>query len=456
MNPDKRKRVALILLNKQYLISWVDSGNIDRMVDTGDFDISVFAPKQISELMPKQEKYKSFQIESIEPTNAATHLVAMNWVAMREKSSTFRFALQRTFRTDYWFWVYQLGLLSAVKQSFKNLKTVVWNTRKKHLTVLYFFRPFRVFGNRYQKALGKSSVLPLEIRNKELDWLIIPCNAIDELITDYISEAKQLGIQTLVAIDNWDNLTSKSVYVIKPDHLTVMGRLCVEHARRIHEIPEDQVHPFGLPRFDGYRRNLLEQPIARVKTRPQVLYAGFSMAHSEKRVVDAIANFLDAKYGTGEIEVVYRPHPIPIPRIDPYELTNLNISIHDHGNLERTSLPGLTNGLVDSLNSASVVVGAPTTLMLESMILGRPCVIDVTEDVFHRTNASNSAQNFVHMKDLLAVEQLKIGHTIDEVVKCVDELLSIGSKTTKYNMTHLYDVSAPLYIDQLMSFFLQA
>ena len=374
-------------------------------------------------------------------------------MALRSKSSTFRFSLERTFRSDYWFFSFRLGLRAGLSQTIRNLKTVIWNVHKKRLTVLYYFAPMRILGYRFKKKLGNEKKLPHQIRESTYRWLVIPCNAIDELTTDYLAEAQKLKIQTIIAIDNWDNLTSKSVYVTKPSFLTVMGSHCVEHAQKIHGISSHQVLPIGIPRFDGYRTVFKNQITEnKTKTPKRVLYAGFSIAHSEKRVVDALANFLDKKYGPNTIEVIYRPHPIPIARIDQYEFSNKNIIVHDHGNLERTSLPGLSNGLIDSLFSADVIVGAPTTLMLESMILGRPCVIDLTNDGYHRTTSSNSSKHFVHMKDLLAIPNLNIGKDIHSIIRHVDELLNLQLDRMDYNMSHLFDVTAPLYSEQLLEF----
>jgi hypothetical protein len=452
MTDDSKIRVALVVLNRQYLISWFDSGTTDLLIDSGLCEVSVFAPQHVLDLLPTETKYKKFKIDSIEASSAATHLVAMNWVSLRSKSSTFRFSLQRTFRSDYWFFAFRLGIIQGFKQTVLNAKTVLWNLRKKRLTVLYFFRPFRILARRHRTKLGKMNVLPEGIRNGNFDWMFIPCHAIDELMTDYIAEARQIGLKSLVAIDNWDNLTSKSVYVVKPDYLTVMGSKCIEHAKNIHEIPRESVLTFGLPRFDAYRKYLRSNPTV-VRTAPKrVLYAGFSMAHSEKRIVDAIANHLDEKFGAGVVEVHYRPHPIPIPRIDKYEIANPNVVSNSHGSLPRTGMPTMDNGYIAAMQEADVVVGAPTTLMLEAMLLGRPCVIDLTTDPFHRTTASNAAKHFVHMHDLLAVPGLDAGRTISEILSAVDVLLTKDVESVDYDIDHLYNTADALYGEQLLAF----
>jgi hypothetical protein len=449
---NEKKKIALVILNPQYLTSWIDSGLAEYLSNSEFLEVDVFAHRDVADLIPKIANRDVIKIQTVKASAASTHLVAMNWVALRSKSSTFKFSLQRTFRSDYWFFPLRLGLIKGLRQTFHNLKTVLWNLRKKRLTVLYFFKPFRVFAFLRKRRLGKSQILPDEIRVGGYDWLIIPCHAIDELMTDYIAEAKEIGVKSLVAIDNWDNLTSKSVYVVKPDYITVMGGRCIEHARDIHEIDSSSVLPFGLPRFDAYRLHQQRNSVPMVKPKKRILYAGFSVAHSEKRVVDAIADHVEKKYGFESVEVHYRPHPIPIKRIDPYELRNKNTVLFNHGDLKRTRLPGMSSDFLDSMLQADVVIGAPTTLMLEAMLLGRPCVIDLTTDKFHRTTASNSAKHYVHMRDLLAIPGLKVGRTLEEVVSAIDELLMKNTDSTNYAISHLYNTADQPYAEQLLYF----
>jgi hypothetical protein len=279
----------------------------------------------------------------------------------------------------------------------------------------------------------------------------VPCNALDELMTDYLAHAKQIGLRSLLALDNWDNLTSKSAFVVQPDVVTVMGEKCVQYAMEIHDSDPKSVLPIGLPRFDVYRSLKKNGGAGKNSSKKQVLYAGFSLAHSEKRVVDALANYLDAKYGPGVVEVYYRPHPLGVPRIDDYEINNAHVVVTEHGELSRTGLPHMDDEFINALTEADVVVGAPTTLMLEAMLVGRPCVLDITSDKFHRTTAGNAARRYTHMKDLLAVSELARGETIEQLSMEVEKILDAGVAGIDYEIAHLYDITTASYTDQLLS-----
>ena len=44
--------IALVLLNKQYLISWIDSGTTDLLIDSELCEVSIFVPEHVFELLP--------------------------------------------------------------------------------------------------------------------------------------------------------------------------------------------------------------------------------------------------------------------------------------------------------------------------------------------------------------------------------------------------------------------
>jgi hypothetical protein len=448
-------KIALVLLNPQYIRSWIDNGLIDKLIDDGEIEVTIFAPLHLVERISEYTNVEKVLIDSIEPSFASTHLVAMNWIENRKRSTTFQFALKRTFCTDYKVFVFERGLSDSLEQAKKNLKTILFNVSKKRLVVIYLFKPMRLIRRFLSRQLGTQQYLPEAIVSERFDWLFIPCNAIDEIITDYLSSAKKLRLKTLIAIDNWDNLTSKSVFVEKPDFLTVMGESCIEHAVDIHSIERSQVLPFGLPRFDTYRNGVLSSRKNKLDLTIDVLYAGFSLPHAEIAVVNYLWEGLKSHFPNREIRFVYRPHPIPIPRIDDVKAVAPGIVTTQHGKLERTNMPKMDEDYLLSMLNADVVVGAPTTMVFEAMILGRPCIIDGTSDQFHRTNAASAIQNYTHMKDLLTVTNLPIANDVEEILKQLVAMIEQKVQFVNYEMNHLYDKKQPPYSAQLKDFLIK-
>lgn len=445
-------KVALVLLNPQYIRSWIDNGLIDELIEDNEIEVTIFAPQHVIERISEYTNIEKVLIDSIEPSFASTHLVAMNWIEKRKRSTTFQFALKRTFCTDYKVIVFERGISDSLKQAKKNLKTILFNVSKKRLVIIYLFKPMRLIRRLLSRRLGTQQYLPEAIVSERFDWLFIPCHAIDEIITDYLSSAKKLGLKTLIAIDNWDNLTSKSVFVEKPDYLTVMGERCIEHAVDIHSIERSKVLPFGLPRFDTYRNGVLGSQKSNLDSKIEILYAGFSLPHAEIAVVNYLWQRLKSHFPNHEIRFVYRPHPIPIPRIDGVKEVVPGVVTTQHGKLERTNMPKMDEEYLASMINADVVIGAPTTMVFEAMLLRRPCIVDGTSDRFHRTNAASSIQNFTHMKDLLTVSNLPIANDAEVMLKLLVEMIEQKVQFVDYEMAHLYDKRQPTYGTQIKKF----
>ena len=89
--------------------------------------------------------------------------------------------------------------------------------------------------------------------------------------------------------------------------------------------------------------------------------------------------------------------------------------------------------------------------MLEAMLIGRPCVLDITSDKYHRTTAGNAARRYTHMRDLLAVRELARGETHEQLIIEVNRVLESGVASMDYGIHHLYDTTAASYVEQLKS-----
>ena len=449
-----KTKLSIVLLSREYIRSWIDSGLVKSLLESGHFEINIYVNQDLAGLLDRHQEYKVVVLDQTDSTQSAKILNDLSWAIGRTRSLTFQFTFERIFFTDNRIYPIELGIRKSTVWLLRNLRTAIRNIKSKRRILGYSILPRCLTSRIKSNALAQVGKIPIEIKEFNPDWLIIVCNTINPTVVDYLAETRKIGIKTIVAIDNWDNLTSKSVFALTPNYLTVMGKQCVNHAISIHGINSNSVLPFGLPRFDIYRSLKKDGVPAKNLTPKRVLYAGFSLAHSEKRVVDALADYLDIKYGPGVVEVHYRPHPAPNPRIDDYEIKNSHVDVTEYRDLSRTGMPHMNEEFINALAEANVVVGAPTTLMLEAMLVGRPCVLDITSDKFHRTTAGNAAQRYTHMRDLLAVRDLARGETIDQLISAVNKILDAGTTTVSYEIEHLYDTGGPSYAEQLTSILL--
>jgi hypothetical protein len=116
-------------------------------------------------------------------------------------------------------------------------------------------------------------------------------------------------------------------------------------------------------------------------------------------------------------------------------------------------MPDMNQEFLDALLTADVIVGAPTTLMVEATLVNRKCVLDLTIDKFHRTTSGLMAKKFTHVLDLTAIQQIPRGETIDGLILEINKLLEEdGPNCAHYPIDHLYHTRDRPYADQLISF----
>ena len=64
--------------------------------------------------------------------------------------------------------------------------------------------------------------------------------------------SKFLKSKILFLVDNWDNISSKTIFIEKPDAISVWGDQTVKHANLIQKINKKKIFKLGSPKFDNY------------------------------------------------------------------------------------------------------------------------------------------------------------------------------------------------------------
>lgn len=347
----------------------------------------------------------------------------------------------------------------AYDQHIELLNVLMWRFRKRSSTFMFRFlilywpktskfhhenptkNPFRKVA-RYLKALkypflgnfivSRISLPALKARirvNAEIDahlkrlrpdLVILPASAYDPIGTDLVTLSPQYGYQTLFLIDNWDNLSSKSVLWKKPDFLCVWGEQTRQHATAIHDMAPDSVFPVGTPRFETYYSN--SKPSSPYPFR-YVLFCGCSEPFDE---ITAL-HLLDAEISAnqdffGEMKVIYRPHPSRHKRFcdDLFRKENFSNVMLDRQIVSHYYQPDADfqpdlEYYPALLFNATVVVAPLTTMVIEALICGKPVVAIVYDDDVHFTSPHNTYKYFHHFKGIEAVHGLQFCHRKDNL-----------------------------------------
>lgn len=338
----------------------------------------------------------------------------------------------------------------ADRAHYELFNVLTWRHRKRSRTFYYrFSRFYKTYPNRgarnrlrnldgYRQAakyvllgnrfVGKLAIpwlirrVPMNLDLEQLvqrvrpDLVLMPCSAYDPIGNDLARLGRKHGFKTMFLVDNWDNLSSKSIFWVAPDYLGVWGEQSRRHAREIHGIEPQRVSLLGTPRFESYYK-VAKETVQRHYPFPYVLFCGSALAFNELEALHALDRELASDRGRyGELKIVYRPHPWRQPRLCPDQFRESDFA---HVVLDQQVAPAYYRNDVKAvlpldyypslLAGAQVVVCPLTTMLVESLISRTPVLALVYDDQVHYTSPHNAYRYYLHFEGLERMAGLRLG-----------------------------------------------
>ncbi len=392
------------------------------------------------------------------PTNVRIYEFSRSWstrawriqstmilVGNRSKSSSFGFWLQRAILgNEYWdkrSISFLIGKIRSIAFAiFKNpffYLALIPPIRYLLVSILKFFLYFKDNTKDYIPKGTHIVVLPSQGGSEwDVEEIIRNCN--------------RANLVCVLAIDNWDNLTSKQVIRFKPTFVTVMGQSAVEQAIKIHGFRRETILPIGLPRFNSYRGVNRIKPIQKVYQNTfRINYLGFSLPYDEVQVINGLVKDLK-NLKDPHVEMHYRPHPFRKLRFKESSIDrSVTVYSNDRKGKPENSLPN-PSLYKEHIAKFDLIIATPTTMALEVMALGIPCIIDAIDDGVHRSSAGNAFNNYLHMKDLEIIPGLAIAKKYEDLLQYVLQNYNHRQKEIKYDLEKIINLKEETYIEQLI------
>jgi|AntAceMinimDraft_12_1070368.scaffolds.fasta_scaffold08214_3 hypothetical protein len=279
-----------------------------------------------------------------------------------------------------------------------------------------------------------SPTLDALTREGDFDLIIFPSAAFEPIVPDLIQLGRIRGIPTLTLIDNWDNLTSKTVYWNKPDHIAVWGEQARIQAETIHSFSREQIHLVGTPRFDSYFEGRNGHQAESPYSFPYLLFVGSAMPFDELDALERIEAALAAHPETPRgLKIVYRPHPWQQKRRVPtlFRETDFSRTILDQQIADAYASgvePETTNRAFQPdldyypalLSHAVAVIGPLTTMLFEAALCLRPVVALSYPDGHHFTT---NRRYLLHFEGLERIPGFSFCDSKDQLEKLVSDAL---------------------------------
>ena len=256
-----------------------------------------------------------------------------------------------------------------------------------------------------ERVIPVNPALETFMREQNPDLLLVtPLIELGSQQVDYVKCARRLGIRSALCVASWDNLTSKGLIRVIPDHVLVWNEAQEREAIELHGVAPERVVITGAQLFDRWfdgkpsrSREDFCRTVGLDPDRPFVLYVGSSMFIAPDEVPFA-ERWLSALRASGDpalagVGALVRPHPANARQWRTFDASAGNVALWPPIGTDANA-PDFRRDYFDSLYYSAAVVGINTSAQLEAGILDRP-VFTVSAPEF--AHAQDGTLHFQHL-----------------------------------------------------------
>jgi hypothetical protein len=276
------------------------------------------------------------------------------------------------------------------------------------------------------------------IESERPDAVVHPSVLDGSFINDLSELCRKSGIPFIVAMNSWDNPSTKRSVVAMPTWLLVWGNQTKDHAVRFVGMPPDRIVPFGAAQFDVFRepprrtRADLAKALGIPADRHLFLFAGSNAQTDEFGTL----MMLDQAIDSGRLPravIVYRPHPWGGggrggSRLATARFKHVIVDPHMRGYITAlaTGDPGITlpdyRDTHELLALVDAVISPMSTILVEAALHEKPVIVHVpTSD--DPLSPLGSALPLLHFEEFLALPDVRLTRTDSELSSAIHDLL---------------------------------
>ena len=353
------------------------------------------------------------------------------------------------------------------------IKTILfyasWFFRATFLRFLIRFLSYNPQFKIFNSIVVKKFRYPDELYSYFLDHpsdLIIFISQANESIGVYLTQIqKRLSRKILFLIDNWDNLSSKSVLWELPDYIATWGEQSSQHAIKIQGFKTDQVFNLGTARFLSYPY-LRNQSISSMLNYEYVLFLGSSLQFNEIEVLKRLDSELNNHRNEyNEIKILYRPHPFGYNLDKELELRNFS-NVEIDPNVSFTSKP--TSNFLSSdylaalISNSRFIVGGLTSMLIEGSIFGKNIIGLVHKEKYNISSPRKVYEKYEHLNCLNELPNLELCFDLRDLPILFRHFMkksAIPQNEIDEKLNFFYNIKEPNYaykLDSILETILQS
>ncbi len=400
------KKILFVLSNNLFVRNYIRTKVFDRLFNQFDCELLVNQNINFKNEVAKINGFKGFYQNSEKYT--LIHSLIFNALTIKysDRSTSFAYRLRRTLPAlnfliikPYWRIPLRLMKFLFFSSLIRFMRSLL---RLSFVNSLYL--------KFLKKILKPNKFLKSFILKGKYDLVVLPSSAYESEAIDIVSISEETGCKVALLIDNWDNLSSKTVLWKKPHFVCVWGEQSKKHAINIQGIPAKNVFVIGTPRTDHYfslRNSKLPSPFKF----PYVLFVGTAVNFDEEGLVRNIDKVISKnKHIWPKLKLVYRPHPWRqnISKIEQNLGENVLVDPQLSSNLgdKTTGFQPDLQYYPNLIANSEIIMGGFTSMLIESMIFYKKFLVFAHADKRYVTNMKDFYEGLEHFRGLEKLDNI--------------------------------------------------
>lgn len=254
----------------------------------------------------------------------------------------------------------------------------------------------------------------------------------DQIISN---TAKKSGIDTFYLMDNWDNISSKSVFWSLPTFVGTWGPQTTKHAIEIQGFKPNQIIQIGSARFSNYLDSDKFMKSSQYNFK-YILFIGSYYRYKELELLMQLDRYISQNSGVyRDIRVIYRPYP-GSERIRQFQTLNLNniqldsatITLYEQ-ELLKNDIDKLkvkmapSNYYPELIGNSLFCIGGLSSMILEATLMNKMYLAIAFSEKHNILSPHNYLESFTHLEEIEILPNLKICRNDNILFSHMDKLM---------------------------------
>ena len=410
-----KKKILIVISSNLFIRNYILTDAFSRL--EMKYDCHYIANKNITivnEIIDKNGFKEFYEIDKKTQKIHQNIFDALMW-RYRDKSSSFLFRIMRATPS--------LKRVLSGPRGRIHLRLAKWMVIKPYILMKRMLLDVdQIYQWYFTKKISKiqpNSILRSYIERNKYSLVIFPSSAYDVEGIDIAWICEENNTNSLFLIDNWDNLSSKTIMWKRPSYLGVWGEQSRQHAVYIQGFKEKNITLLGTPRFNNYFKDR-ELKINNYFDHKYILFVGTALDFDEEGLLLIIDNVVEKyKKKWGNIKVIYRPHPWRQNNCQVKSSYGVNIftdpqilALNNDKSIKTQPDLEYYSGL---LKNAEFVMGGLTTMLIEGLIFRKQFLAFIHDNDKYVTNMANAWKYFEHFKNLDCVDAITLSYDKSDV-----------------------------------------